>query len=108
MTRSNTLLRIIAACLFVVATGAPYSHARVEPQSDDEEPILPKKSEQVTIVHDHDRVLHIYQANGKVYGIKVYPKNGTAYFLVDMKGDGKFIKNPGDRMMMPEWVILSW
>ena len=52
--------------------------------------------------------LEIHQSNGKVYGIKVIPKHGKPYYLVDMKGDGKFIQSQDERLLVPQWVILSW
>lgn len=82
--------------------------AKVEPQTADETPILPKKKEQVTIVQDKDQLIEIHQIDGRVYGLKVIPKNGKPYFLVDLKGDGNFIQNASDRLLVPEWVILSW
>jgi hypothetical protein len=94
--------------LYAVLT-AGNAFARVEPQTPDEQPILPKKQQdQVTIVQDGDKLMEIHQANGKVYGIKVTPKHGKPYYLVDLKGDGKFVQRQDERMLVPEWVILSW
>lgn len=79
--------------------------ARVEP-FDEKSAITPEPK--VTIVHDSDKDMYVHQVNGKVYGIKVIPKVGKPYFLVDANGDGKFIRDSIDRMQVPEWVLISW
>lgn len=79
--------------------------ARVEPY-DEQSDIQPEA--QVTIVKDGGKEMHIHQVNGKVYGIKVIPVKGAAYFLVDPNGDGKFVRNDIDKLLVPQWTILEW
>lgn len=79
--------------------------ARVEPR-EGEEPIAPEP--RITIVEDEDKTMNIYQVNGKVYGIRVTPKNAPPYNLVDTNGDGAFIRDSADRILVPEWVLISW
>ena len=80
------------------------AQARVEPR-EGEEPILPEPS--ITIVEDkdHDATLQIHQVNGQIYGIRVIPKRGVPYNLVDINGQGQFTRNAADRILVPEWVI---
>ena len=92
-------------CFAAVTTLSTLSQARVEPR-EGEEPIAPER--QVTIVNDDDKVMHIHQVNGKVYGIKVVPKNGKPYNLIDPNGEGNFIRNSADKILVPEWVLLRW
>lgn len=77
---------------------------RVEPR-EGEEAIVPEP--QITIVEDKDRdaTLHIHQVNGQVYGIRVFPKNGVPYNLVDTNGGGNFTRDAADRILVPEWVL---
>lgn len=101
--------RLLAASLLLPALLLPvFANAKVEPQTPDETPIEPKKKEAVTIVQDKDQLIEIHQIDGRVYGLKVIPKNGKPYFLVDVKGDGNFIQNASDRLLVPQWVIMSW
>ena len=79
--------------------------ARVEPY-DERSDIQPEPK--VTIVQDGDKQMQIHQVNGRVYGIKVIPKVGKPYFLVDPNGDGKFIRNEIDRILIPQWTLLEW
>ncbi|CBL43771.1 conserved hypothetical protein [gamma proteobacterium HdN1] len=98
-------IALIAATLAALPT---LSNARVEPQTPDEQPIVPSKRDKVTIVQNADQTIEIHQIDGKIYGIKVVPKHGKPYFLVDLNGDGNFIQNSSDRMLVPQWVIKSW
>lgn len=78
--------------------------ARVEPR-EGEEPIQPEPK--ITIVEDktQDATLQIYQVNGEVYGIRVIPKRGKPYNLVDVNGQGQFTPSAADRILIPEWVL---
>lgn len=80
------------------------SQARVEPR-EGEEPILPEP--RITIVEDkaQDATLQIYQVNGLVYAVRVVPRTGVPYNLVDINGQGQFIRNAADRILVPEWVL---
>lgn len=79
--------------------------ARVEPY-DERSDIQPEPK--VTIVKDGDKEMQIHQVNGRVYGIKVIPKTGKPYYLVDPNGNGKFVRNDTDRILVPEWTLLEW
>jgi hypothetical protein len=48
-----------------------------------------------------------YRVGGKLFMIKVTPKYGKPYFLVDHKGDGSFSKQEGldSGVRPPQWVI---
>lgn len=80
------------------------AQARVEPR-EGEDPILPEP--RITIVEDPERnaTLHIHQVNGQIYGIRVVPKHGKPYNLVDTSGRGEFTPNAADRILVPEWVL---
>jgi hypothetical protein len=79
--------------------------ARVEPREGEEAISAEPK---ITIVDDQDKTLRIHQINGKVYGIKVVPKQGKPYNLIDPNGEGNFIRSSSDRILVPEWVLISW
>ncbi len=51
-----------------------------------------------------------FRFKGKLYKMVVKPKQGAAYTLIDEKGDGKFVRvgEPGTKITVPMWVILSW
>src|SRR5512145_228911 len=84
---------IALACLSFSAYAQPEAPARAEPpppppmSADDaaDEP-------QVTITKQTEQTVEEYRMNGKLYMIKITPKHGVPYYLVDDKGDGKFAR----------------
>ncbi|HQT25678.1 MAG TPA: DUF2782 domain-containing protein [Burkholderiales bacterium] len=62
---------------------------------------------EVTITQKGEAKIEEYRSHGHLYMIKVTPKHGAPYYLVDMKGDGRFVRrgsiDPGVRP--PMWVI---
>lgn len=62
----------------------------------------------VTIRQEEDRTIREYRVNGQLYAIEIQPKAGPSYYLVDHDGDGNFERQEGDRIAVPEWVLISW
>ncbi|PIE41358.1 MAG: hypothetical protein CSA49_03870 [Gammaproteobacteria bacterium] len=94
------LIALLALMVLPLAT-----LAKVEPPAEDSSIA---EAPEVTIIEDGKKRMEIHQINGRVYGIKVIPKKGKPYFLVDQEGTGDFIRNNIDRMEVPEWVLISW
>jgi hypothetical protein len=61
----------------------------------------------VTITKQGGRMVEEYRANGKLYMIKITPKHGAPYYLVDDLGDGKFVRQESldSGFRVPRWVI---
>ena len=51
-----------------------------------------------------------YRANGRLYMLKVIPKVGKPYYLIDQKGDGQFARRDtlGSGVQPPMWVIKEF
>lgn len=97
---------LILLCLAMLPLVSHVSHATVEPP---EEGSSTYPEPQITIIEGESKKIEVHQINGRVYKIKVTPKNGIPYYLVDQNGDGDFIRDSGaDRMLVPEWVLISW
>lgn len=66
---------------------------------------------QVTIVKKKDTVVEEYRMHGKLYMIKVTPKIGKPYYMIDDRGDGEFSRYDGPdgaSLRPPRWVIFSF
>lgn len=66
---------------------------------------------EVTIVKKKDMVVEEYRINGKLYKIKVTPKVGKPYFMIDTRGDGEFSRQDGPdgaNLRPPQWVIFEF
>lgn len=52
-----------------------------------------------------------YRVGGKLYKIKVTPKVGPPYYLIDERGDGEFSRMEGPdaaNMRPPRWVLFNF
>lgn len=107
--------KIIAAVLLglPLISGAADRPANLEPlpiappppaiSNEDNEP-------QITIKQKGNDKYEEYRHNGKLYMIKVTPKTGKPYYLVDERGDGQFSRqdNLDSGVRPPMWIIHQW
>jgi len=66
---------------------------------------------EITIRPQGDSTIEEYRVNGALYMIKVTPKKGPSYYLVDSNGDGDLDQRKTDldpNMLVPSWVLFSW
>ncbi len=52
-----------------------------------------------------------YRINGRLFMIKITPKKGPPYYLIDSDGDGVMDSRQDDldpNMPVPSWVLLRW
>jgi hypothetical protein len=109
---ATTLMRLLSILLlsgiFVAAFAATPAPGKTEPPRpppatggfSDEEP-------QVTITKKSGQTIEEYRIGGRLYMIKVTPKIGKPYYLVDDRGDGKFARQESldSGFRPPSWVI---
>lgn len=65
----------------------------------------------VTIVRQKEQMIEEYRLNGQLYMIKVTPKRGKPYYLVDADGDGNLESRRNDLVpssLVPTWVLFRW
>ncbi len=65
----------------------------------------------IIIQEKKDSRIQEFKSNGQVYMIKITPKKGFPYYLVDTDGDGilESRKNGMEpNLLIPSWVIFSW
>ena len=72
------------------------------PGPDDAPAVTIKESSQGQVVE--------YRANGKLFMLKVTPKVGRPYYLVDRIGDGHFVwqGDLGTNQQPPMWVLKEF
>ena len=76
------------------ASTTPAANAEVKPE--------------VTVKQRGENKIEEYRINGRLYMIKVTPRVGKPYYLVDHKGDGVFSSANERELSVPMWTILSW
>lgn len=86
-------------CLLTFALFALPLQAEEQPQRPEVNPgNVPQ--EEIVIVPGDSVTLHEYRRNGQVYKVKVIPKKGRPYFLVDSDDNGSL-----DQM---QWILVTW
>ncbi|MEK6708045.1 MAG: DUF2782 domain-containing protein [Pseudomonadota bacterium] len=62
---------------------------------------------QVTIIKRGEDTVEEYRSNGRLYMIKVTPRIGLPYYLIDNRGDGTFAtrSDMDQGIRPPMWVI---
>jgi hypothetical protein len=66
---------------------------------------------EVQIIKREDKTIEEYRVNGQLYMIKITPKEGAPYYLVDSDGDGSMDARRSQlepNLMIPQWVIFRW
>ncbi len=107
------LVLLLAALPLVVAAARP---ANLEPLPDDAPPPpqvgadAPTTEPQVTIVEHDSTTFEEYSINGRLYKIKVIPKVGAPYYLIDDQGANVWRRydGPDTAVQVPRWVILEF
>lgn len=65
---------------------------------------------EVTIIKQTELTVEEYRSGGRIYMIKVTPKIGAPYYLVDDRGDGKFARQESldSGFRPPRWIIKTF
>ena len=105
--RLLTILFMSALCASVYAADLPPPSGLKDlppPILDANEPV---DEPQVTITKKTEQTVEEYRSGGKLYMIKIIPKIGKPYYLVDDRGDGKFsrMESLDSGVRPPRWVI---
>lgn len=64
---------------------------------------------EVTIVKRGEDTVQEYRVRGRLYMVKVTPRHGVPYYLVDRVGKGQMVRDDNAyEMAVPMWVLQSW
>ena len=108
------LRQLLCLALLVAAPAFAQDKPKLEPLPDVPPPpenLQDESSEpEVTITTRGEEKIEEYRINGQLYMVKVIPKVGEPYYLVDSKGDGVFSRyDPSNKQLsVPMWVIKRW
>ena len=109
----------IMRLIFILLLSGLYGTAFAEQASPADIPPPPKLEtieddsdleSQVTITKQTEQTVEEYRVGGKLYMIKIIPKIGVPYYLVDDRGDGKFSRQESldSGIRPPRWVIHNF
>lgn len=101
---------LLLACLSANAYAEQPSNLKPLPSPPALDPSEAADEPQVTITKQTEQTIEEYRSNGKLYMIKVTPKHGKPYYLIDDRGDGKFSRQESldSGLRVPSWVIYKF
>ena len=104
---SSVLLSSVLLGFFSLSAFAAEPAALPPPALSTGPDTSPSDEPAVTITKQTDLTIEEYRSGGRVYMIKVTPKVGPPYYLVDSKGDGKYARQESldSGIRPPQWVI---
>ena len=75
-----------------------------------EEPSDQMPEPEVKIIHREDRIVEEVSVNGQLRYVKITPKKGVPYYIVDTDGDGVLDQqfNSLDNPNINQWILLRW
>lgn len=101
--------------IFLLASGISLGALAAQPP--DLQPLPPPPAlegevdePEVTITKQTEQTIEEYRSGGRLYMIKITPKNAPAYYLVDSRGDGKFARQGSldSGFRPPQWIIKKF
>ena len=105
----------IAALLLMLAMPAHAGQTAPEPLPDEAPPPPTGMEEElqpeVRIIKRDNAVVREYRINGALYMIRVDPRIGPPYYLIDTTGDGNLNARRSEldpAFVVPSWMIFRW
>lgn len=70
----------------------------------------PSLEPQVTIIKRVEETVEEFRIQGRLYMIKITPRNGPPFYLIDSKGDGQFARQDhfDHGIRPPMWVLFEF
>lgn len=109
---ATTPMRLLSLLLL---SGFSLAAFAAKPVPDNLEPLppppamdgAPDDEPAVTIIKQTEQTVEEFRAGGRLYMIKITPKVGKPYYMVDDRGDGKFSRQESldSGVRPPRWVI---
>jgi hypothetical protein len=95
-----------ASALFCAALlSAPMLAAQEPPALEALEEEIPT----VTVIQRGEDVISEYRLRNRLYMVKVAPRRGAPYYLVDREGKGRMVRdNAAPSLTAPSWIVTTW
>ncbi len=104
---------------FLLLSGVSFSALAAKPLPANLQPLPPPPAmdsgsdfdePEVTITKETEQTVEEYRSGGRLYMIKITPKHGPSYYLIDDQGNGQFARqgslDSGARP--PQWIIKKF
>jgi len=107
------LISFAVALLLLARTGLADTPPKLEPIPEPGPAVIGADADmepEITIRNRGKEKVEEYRMHGKLYMIKITPRIGRPYYLIDNEGQGRFIRRDGmDRgLVVPTWILKTW
>lgn len=105
----HKILLLPAALLLAAALPATAQDAPPPPAPATQADAMPEP--EVTIRPSEDGMVEEYRLQGRLYMVKISPKDAPAYYLIDNDGDGELEtrhNGPMETRLIPQWILFRW
>ncbi len=114
--RWTTIVLFTTLCSAALAQDAeqspPPATQETDATAEESGPSVPDELEpEVTIRTEGDTKFEEHRLNGRLVMVKVTPKHGIPYYLLDRDGDGQFetrLTDLENDVAVPMWLIKKW
>ncbi|TJZ77650.1 DUF2782 domain-containing protein [Chitiniphilus eburneus] len=102
--------RYLACLLSLLAAVAIAADDTPPPMPDEGADAATAEEPEVRIIEKDDATVAEYRIQGKLYMMRVTPRVGKPYVLIDREGDGRFDREDGGgaNISVPRWVLFEW
>lgn len=112
----RTALSVLTAALLAMTPWAAHAVDDAPPKLEPVPEIAPppgavdELEPQVTIRHKGQDKIEEYRIRGHLYMIKITPRHGKPYYLVDQRGDGQMRRydDLSPNFVVPMWMIKAF
>lgn len=115
LLKAIVLLMALSSCLAYAEYPAnlqPVPEPPPAPNQLQDGEAIPLGEPQITIILRGDDIVREYRLNGHLFAVKITPRSGPPYYLIDADGDGdmesRFLDNNDARIIVPQWVVTRW
>ncbi|MGB9670173.1 MAG: DUF2782 domain-containing protein [Halothiobacillaceae bacterium] len=98
-----------AVLLLGVALPATAQDAPQPPATSVQTEAVPEP--EITIRPSADGMIEEYRIKGRLYMVKISPKDAPPYYLIDNDGDGELEtrhNGPMESRLIPQWILFRW
>jgi hypothetical protein len=105
-------IKLVTAALGISLLAVPALAERAATAKDLDLRVVESDLQPEVRVQDYaNRRTEEYRVNNNLYMIKITPKSGASYYLVDTDGSGEMEMRrhtPGQDVQVPQWTLSSW
>lgn len=93
--------------LITACTQQTTSNNAAKLKNDDEEQSN-RADSTLTVYQEGDKTIEERRIKGFIYSVKVIPKQGSPYYLINADGDNNTLQNSPPKQKIPSWTLFSW